>query len=77
MTTGVSCGICCHDSIPCDKCLVSTIRANGLKLNVLPQLKGLSGKRNNSADPWGTSELCWKIQDLSKDKENWQTEDYE
>jgi hypothetical protein len=41
---GCSCGLCCHAAEPCDACLVSTLRANGLSVTLADEIKGLAHK---------------------------------
>lgn len=75
---GVSCGLCCHDDLPCDKCLKNTLKSNGLPDKYLSQVKGLSKTRRGSCYPWDNSELCWKLEELiaeyKKELENGTTE---
>lgn len=41
MSVLYSCGKCCHEKLPCDKCLEDTLNANGLDLSLIDELKGL------------------------------------
>jgi len=72
-----SCGLCCHSQILCEKCAISTLKGNGLKISLLPEIKDLSYKKTSSVDPWGSSDLYWKIKELEEDEKNWRTHDDE
>ncbi len=52
-------GGCCHNNYPCDKCLLDTLRANGIDVSEVDRFKGLPQK--TSVSPWEYSELCKAI----------------
>jgi len=66
-TVGVSCGLCCNDNVPCNKCLESTLRANGIDLNDIEQFRGLKNKAMGYQYPFEFSELSLA---LKKYKQN-------
>jgi len=42
-----SCGKCCHDQYPCDKCLERVMKANGIPVEHVGKFKGLCQKPYN------------------------------
>jgi hypothetical protein len=77
MIVGYSCGLCCSKDYQCEKCIINCLKANGLKLELANQIRGLKQvSRNHSTDPFGFSELCYKLKELRKDENNFQRESY-
>jgi len=54
-----SCGCCCSKETLCEKCEISTLRANGLPEECVSEIHGLSHRGNYSP-------LYWKLQELMK-----------
>jgi hypothetical protein len=64
-----SCGKCCHEEVPCDKCLVNTLAANALDKSLISEIKGLKHTSNYSGhNRTEYSELNLKINELKKNK---------
>ncbi len=63
---GYSCGNCCSKPYPCDTCLGDTLRANGVSLDKIEEVRGLKKISNVYYDSWGFSELCDKLRKLVK-----------
>lgn len=63
-----SCGLCCSKSFLCNSCEIATLKANGLSINLLPEITGLEYKStNHSFDYEFTfSKMGKKINELIK-----------
>ncbi len=61
-----SCGLCCSKQVLCSNCELSTLRANGLKIELQSQISGLLKGRNGNPSKFQYSDLYYKIQELSK-----------
>lgn len=73
---GTSCGLCCSQPTPCEKCLHGILMANGLKLSLVNQIRGFKHKAPNHGNGFQFSEMYSKIVELNKNPDNFQTEDY-
>ncbi len=61
-TVTASCGACKNNEL-CDKCRISTMKANGLPIEWADELKGLKMG-------WNYSEVYMKLTELQKNKEH-------
>jgi hypothetical protein len=60
------CGICCGKEIPCEKCLIDTLKSNGISLDYLDEIKGLKVESRGHSGHWARhySELNKKLSEI-------------
>ena len=67
-----SCGLCCSKDVLCEHCEISTLKANGLSVKYVNEIRGLKYKSPNHGNGFGFSQLYYKLIELQKrQKENW------
>lgn len=66
-----SCGACCSKDELCENSLYDTLAANGLKPELIDQIRGLSQVARNHGNGFQFSPLYDKIKELRKDYNNY------
>jgi hypothetical protein len=63
------CGLCCHKEFPCEKCLVNTLKANGLSVDLVGRLRGLKSKSpgHGGHDAVHFSEMTTELRKLCRE----------
>lgn len=61
------CGLCCRQQHLCEKCEISTMRANGLDESMVPEIRGLS-KIWNGDGQFRFSDLYDKLKKLVRQR---------
>ncbi len=64
---GCSCGGCCGKSLPCDRCLENTLKANGIPLDDIETFRGLKNKASGYEYPFEFSEMAEALRKYLQD----------